>query len=66
MKVRYIKMYGVPYYTKEVKRFPWSVWQPYKNDIGQILPYRYYGGEFVANWEFEGPDNEDIEFANNN
>ena len=59
-------MYGVPYYTKEEKRFPWSKWQPHKNDIGQILPFRYVGNsKFEPNWKWEGPDKDDIELAKN-
>ncbi len=52
MKTRYVKILGLPYYSKEHKRFPWSRWEPVRNAIGQIIPFRHLpDGTFDAEWK---------------
>ena len=57
MKLRHIKMFGIPYYARETKRFPWSKWKITKNDVGQVIPFRRLtSGKYEPEWRFTKPD----------
>lgn len=54
---RFVKLYGMPYYIRETRRFPWSVWKPATTGDGEIIPFRLLpDGRYDAEWKYAKPN----------
>lgn len=49
MKTRFRKIYGLPFYIREVKRFPWQRWHLEKSEV--LLPIVYWYDAGMSKFE---------------